>query len=65
MINRSDFSPREYLGPRSGMTVWSLREFFTQVKIRDWDGSDVPEGCGGSGALLRVPGVLVLFFVKS
>ncbi len=53
MINRSDFSPRECLGPRSGMTVWGLREFFTQVKIRDRDDSDSPEGCVGSGASLR------------
>ncbi len=47
------------------MTVWGLRKFFIQVKIRDRDDSDSPEGCVGSGASLRAPGILVLFFGKS
>ena len=29
--------------------VWSLRKFFTQIESRDWDDSDVPEGCGVQG----------------
>ena len=42
--------------------VWSLRKFFTQVESRDWDDSDVPEGCGGSGAPSGGPGVSGLVF---
>ena len=41
--------PSERFGPRSGMIVWSLRKSFTQEESRDWDGSDVPESCGGQG----------------
>ena len=37
---------------------------FTHVNIRD-GATHVPEGCGGSGASLRAPGILVLFFGKS
>ncbi len=30
---------------------WDMREFFTQVKIRDWDGSASQKVVGDQGAL--------------